>query len=356
MNILMFTKRHYMGKDLVDDAYGRFYELPVALGRRGFNVTVLVSSYNTRSELVDNPIPGVFFESYNLFRSWRYFQRLRALCSNRDIDLVWGCSDALQLLLAAWAARRLGCPLVIDFYDNFESYWATRLLGGAWALAWVARKAAAISCVSRPLANYVKRVYLPAGRIEVLENGVPNQSPVNLTVSEARRSFGLSANKKLVGIAGAISHTRGITTVFEAMKLLPNEVQLVLAGPLGRGVRLPEHDRVRYLGSLEYSRIPVLLRALDVAIIPNVESSFGRYCFPQKYYESVASGVPLVAARVGALAEELESQPACLYEPGSAKSLAAALRLQLQDAVQVPVQAKKWTQLSEKLANLFLEI
>ena len=43
--ILWLTKRRYMGKDLVAEKFGRYYELPRHLAAMGHRVTVLALAY-----------------------------------------------------------------------------------------------------------------------------------------------------------------------------------------------------------------------------------------------------------------------------------------------------------------------
>ena len=50
MKILVLTKRQYMGKDLLDDRFGRFWELPLELTRLGHEVRGLAFSYRLRSD------------------------------------------------------------------------------------------------------------------------------------------------------------------------------------------------------------------------------------------------------------------------------------------------------------------
>ena len=50
MRILVLTKRQYMGKDLLDDRFGRFRELPLELARLGHQVHGLCLSYRARNE------------------------------------------------------------------------------------------------------------------------------------------------------------------------------------------------------------------------------------------------------------------------------------------------------------------
>src|SRR4030095_17117421 len=50
MKILVLTKRQYMGKDLLDDRFGRFRELPLELARLDHQVHGLCLSYRARNE------------------------------------------------------------------------------------------------------------------------------------------------------------------------------------------------------------------------------------------------------------------------------------------------------------------
>ncbi|MBT8363848.1 MAG: group 1 glycosyl transferase, partial [Deltaproteobacteria bacterium] len=68
---------------------------------------------------------------------------------------------------------------------------------------------------------------------------------------------------------------------------------------------------------------------LDVAVICNRNSEFGRYCFPQKAAEIMACDVPLIAARVGSMAGLFKDRPEWLYTPDSNRDLAVALEHRL---------------------------
>ena len=48
--ILVLSKRQYMGKDLLNDRFGRFREIPLELARIGHKVTGICLSYRARSE------------------------------------------------------------------------------------------------------------------------------------------------------------------------------------------------------------------------------------------------------------------------------------------------------------------
>jgi len=171
-----------------------------------------------------------------------------------------------------------------------------------------------------------------------------------------RLELGLPADGILIGTAGAISKSRGIETLFQAFERLAQErsdVHLVLAGHCDKGLTLPQSPRVHYLGMLPPKKVPVFLSSLNIAVISNRESAFGKYCFPQKFYEGVACGVPVVAAGVGALRELLEECPEHLYEPDNVEHLVAALRRQIDSPVVLPLAVPTWTTLGIRLGDFF---
>lgn len=137
MRILVLTKRQYMARDLLNDRYGRFRELPLALSAIGHEVRGLCLSYRQRdeSDVEDRESGGcVRWRSLNAQRLLDfgvngYWRSINQLGLSSYFDVVWACSDAPHALLGVRAARRLGAKLVIDLYDNFESYGLTRLPG-----------------------------------------------------------------------------------------------------------------------------------------------------------------------------------------------------------------------------------
>lgn len=362
--VLVLSKRQYMSRDLLSDRYGRFRELPLGLSRRGADVRGVCLSYRRRGhEVVRDEAEGahVLWESVDLAgladpsrRGYRgVLDQLRA--SFRP-DLVWACSDAPHAVLGVWAARKFGCPLVVDLYDAFESYPLAKVPGVNAALRRAVRAANAVSCVSEPLARRVREDYRFAGPVSVIGNAVPEGRFVPADAAAARRSFGLPAGRRLLGTAGALSLARGTDVLLRAFDRLAAErddVDLVLAGPLDPRLELPPASpRIHYLGLLPPDAVPRLLPALDVAVICNRDSEFGRYCFPQKLYEALACAVPVSVAAVGAMRDLLAGEPGCLYEPDDVDSLVAALRRQL-DSPWVPMlPIPTWDSEAEGLAAL----
>lgn len=366
MRILVLSKRQYMGKDLFDDAYGRFYELPLELAERGHEVWGVCASYRRRREAVHEGRRGrarVCWQAINVspLAPWslpRWTRAVERAAKETRPDVVWACSDAFHAIVGVGIQRRLGVPCVVDLYDNFESYGATAIPGvRPWFRARV-REAAGITCVSRALEGYVCTNYGVQGKTIVLENGVsPAFRP--LERKACRRRFGVPAGAKVIGTAGAIDAQRGIEVLFEAfLQLAPRdpELYLLLAGPRARNVRIPSHERVLYLGQLPLDEVPHVIGAMNVSVVCNKRSAFGEFCFPQKLYEVVACGVPPLVANTSGVTELLARAPRNRYEPESVRSLVAGIEALLAEPVLAPISPVSWKQHGERLSQFLSHV
>jgi glycosyltransferase involved in cell wall biosynthesis len=80
---------------------------------------------------------------------------------------------------------------------------------------------------------------------------------------------------------------------------------------------------LRMFGAYEREMLPVLLETVDLVVVPSV----WRETFSIVVREAFACGVPVVASRIGALAEAVrEGENGLLFSPGSAVDLAAMLQ------------------------------
>lgn len=364
MRILVLSKRQYTNLDLIDDRFGRLRELPLALALAGHDVTGVCLSYRSRDEgrrddVVKNT--QVAWHTLNFKRllpwgSMTYWHIIDKIGGDVHPDIVWACSDALHAILGARIAKRLGATLVIDLYDNFESFAVTRIPGMTSAFRHALRCADGITCVSQPLARYVRETSFTKAPIQVIENAVPEGVFFPMDRATCRRKLGLPQDGIFIGAAGAISKSRGIETLFEAFEIIAlerSDVHLVLAGACDKGLRLPKNSRVHYLGMLPMNKVPVFLSSLNVSVICNRESAFGKYCFPQKFYESVACGLPVVAAATGSMMELLKDKPENLFEPENVDNLAAALSRQIANPTPLTFDVPTWSILGKRLEDFF---
>lgn len=358
-----------MGKDLLDDHFGRFRELPLELARLGHDVRGLCFSYHAKSEgkFVDgdgSSGSGVTWDSVNLLNGYlpqiqRYMRRALQISREFRPDVIWACSDAYHAIFGNWLAMRRQSRCVIDLYDNFEAFNASRIPGVLPLFRRAVKAADGVTAFSWRLAEHVARTYMRSKPISVIESGARKDLFYPQDRNECRRQLGLPENVIVIGTAGALHSSRGIETLFKAFEQLSVEIgniHLALAGAREQRTRIPVGPRVHDFKELSHESVPVLVNALDVAVVCYRRSAQGEFSFPQKAYEIIACRVPVVAAAVGSMNELLKDYRECLYEPENAASLADAIRRQLKQRTVIATPIPSWADSASRLQNFISEI
>lgn len=355
MRVLVVCKRQYSGKDLVSDRFGRLYELPLGLASLGDEVRICALSYRRRGGPDSGSFEGKAVDWRSLdalpFGLARHGAWLDDVTAGWRPDVVWASSDMLQCVVAERWARRHGIPCVIDLYDNYESFGLSRLPGLAPVFRQACRQAMALSVVSDSLADYVRATYQPSCPVVTVVNGVRSALFQPRDKALARDSLGLPLGDRLIGTAGALTADRGISDLFDAFERLSchdEQLWLVHAGPTDRTARR-DHPRVIDLGMLAHERVPDLLAALDVGVVCNRDSAFGRYCFPLKLYEMLSMDIPVVATALGDVSRILARNPECLYAPGDVTMLADRIAGQLSSPSTPRVDSPAWEDCARSL-------
>jgi len=347
-----------MNKDLLDDRFGRFREIPLALGQKNHKVQGICLSYANKNEgfIKDGP---VLWKSINATRLklpglLRFVIETQRLAKKSDI--IWACSDSIYGIIGCLLASKYRVPLVFDLYDNFEYFLAARLPVIKQLYRRAIRKSQAVTCVSRPLAQLVTS-YGKNGSVFVIENGVRKDWFRPMDKKTCREALGLPQHVRLVGTAGALYGNRGIQFLFHAFTILKEkhpDLHLALAGP--RDIPIPLDERVHDMGLLPLEKVPLFMNALDVVVICNRNNDFGKYCFPQKAREIMACDVPLIAAGVGSMKEVLSRHPDWLYAPDDTNDLALVLENRLGDGATEYDNVLSWSDVGSKLESIFLKL
>jgi glycosyltransferase involved in cell wall biosynthesis len=190
------------------------------------------------------------------------------------------------------------------------------------------------------ISNQTREDYVARGfrrdRIDVVHNGVSvDDWQPELSRSKARWHLGLDPKAFLVLFAGRLHPSKGIEVMIDALPLLEQDAQLVIAGreiPDGRKeayeTQLKEQAamlgltaRCRLIG--HEPRICELYHAADVTVLPSIASeAFGRTVI-----ESMACGTPAVGSQIGGIPEILTGEfSQHLFPPRDHRALAERLR------------------------------
>ena len=358
LKILVITKRQYTNKDLLDDRFGRLWELPLELALKNHKVYGLCLSYKQKEEgkILDGPVE---WESINVGK-WkipgliRFIKRATQVAPK--IDVIWACSDSFYGIIGYMLSAKYRIPLVFDLYDNFEYFLMARLPVVKQLYRRTIRKSQAVTCVSRPLSRLVAS-YGKRDNIYVIENAVRKDLFRPMDKNTCRKALGLPLNVPIVGTAGSLYENRGIQFLFQAFEQLKSrypDLGLALAGP--RDISIPFERGIHDLGILPLEKVPLLINSLDVAVVCNRIDDFGKFCFPQKTREIMACRVPLIAARVGSMAELFRYHPEWLYTPDDVVDLTHVLENRLTDQHSEYRNVISWSDAANDLETVLLGI
>lgn len=126
--------------------------------------------------------------------------------------------------------------------------------------------------------------------------------------------------------AGRLSAEKGVQLLLDAWRRLPHPIQLRIVGegPLADQVRSAADASpwIEYLGPRSHGEVLQLMgEAAFVVVSSTWYETFGRIII-----EAYAKGTPVVAARLGAMAELVRPEDTgWLFEPGSVEDLAAKI-------------------------------
>jgi teichuronic acid biosynthesis glycosyltransferase TuaC len=354
MRLFFVCKQFSLRRDFIADRYWRLWHLPAELARRGHAVAGIACSYRAvhaagvQEQVGDGTLHwhACGLSPLRLATAWRWWRQREALARAHRPDVIVASSDALQLWAGRQLARRLRVPLVVDFYDNYESYGAGRVPGAAAAMRAAAQQAAGVSFIGEPVRDYLVGRYRIRAQTLTLENAVDEAFHAPLARDAARRLLKLPEGARLVGTAGALDASRNIGALYSAFERLAAadpRLHLVLAGA-PRDVAPPRHPRVIRLGTLEPARMPAFWRSLDVAAIGLRDDAFGRYCYPQKLAEIAACGTPAVFPAIGVFARPGAERHGVAARSNDAAGMADAIREQLRQPRSPATPPRSWAE------------
>lgn len=340
-----------MSKDVILDRYARLYEIPNQLSLLGHQVECFCLSYQSHEE-------GTWSESNDLksliwySKSYVGFRKIGILgypffllkkLKDTQFDLIIAASDIPHIAIGAWCAKKLNKPFIADLYDNFESYGQAKIPFIKTLFHRALDSAKLISTTSHSLAEKVKKDHPHVPFVLTMPSVIDKKIFFQGNKVEARKKLQLPIQAKLIGTAGSLAKAKGINDLFNAWSIVRQQnpdVYLVLAGPTEASTPLPNDARVIYLGLLPHEEVNYLFQSLDVGILCIPDDDFGRYCFPQKAYEMLATNLTIISTNVGDMRKMLEQN--LLYDANDFESLAFKIKDQLTYLTKVSVDIPNW--------------
>ena len=193
-------------------------------------------------------------------------------------------------------------------------------------ILWAARHAAGMVTVCRALKDELVALGVPAGRIEVLRNGVDLELFRPLDPETERARLGLTGTV-LLSVGGLIPR-KGHDLVIRALGMLPGARLLIAgdgpeAGNLGKlAEALKLSERVTFLGPLAQADLRRYYGAADALVLASSREGWANVLL-----ESMACGTPVVASNVWGTPEVVAAPEAgVLMAERTAGALAGAVQ------------------------------
>ncbi len=158
------------------------------------------------------------------------------------------------------------------------------------------------------------------------------------TQEEARKELKISTKGPMVLYTGHLYSWKGVDTLAEAAKFLPDGVTVYFVGGTEKDVvsfseRFGNLPNIVIIGHKNHKEMPLWQKAADVVVVPNTaKENISKYdTSPMKIFEYMASRKPIVATDIPSIREILNDTNALTVLPDDPKAMAQGIMNVLND-------------------------
>jgi D-inositol-3-phosphate glycosyltransferase len=166
-----------------------------------------------------------------------------------------------------------------------------------------------VICATDQERSFIRQLYgADSDKVTVIPLGVDLDRFRPTAKNLAREALGLK-DERIVLFVGRIEPLKGVDILIDAAALLDSDVDcsvLIVGGDESSEAQVQKLQdlardrgighRVAFVGAVDHEQLPLYYNAADVCVVPSHYESFGLVAI-----EAMASGVPVVASRVGGL-------------------------------------------------------
>ena len=270
-------------------------DLSKELIKQGHNVIVVSSGGRMVKELGDINVRHIKLPVHkkSLFTVFRMIRRLEYILKEEHIDIVHARSR-VPAIIAFFASRRADTSFITTAHGYYSTHLLSRIMG------WGKFVIVASSIIGR---HMIEDFGVPHERVRFVPRGVDLDKfrfkPVDLSQHKTECK---------IGVVGRITPIKGhsffLQAIARVVRIFPKAKILIVGdAPEGRPEyrdslkrltqQLGIEEVVEFLGSRH--DIPRIMSELDLLVLPSV----GQEAFGRVIIEAGASGVPVIATRIG---------------------------------------------------------
>ncbi len=345
----------------------RISETAMRLVKRGYKVTVLTTFPNFPYGIVPAEYRGRVIqqeelEGIRIVRVWSYaspnkgfMRRILAQLSFGCLAAFLGCKavghpdviivespplfDAIAGRILAWLKHSPFIFMVADLWPEAAVQMGVLrnkvLIRLSEWLEWSTyHRASLVWVVSEGVRDLLIRRGLSPERLFLLTNGVDTTLFRPMSKKQARAELGWD-NRFIVLYAGTHGLAQGLSTIINAAEQMLDrpDIQIIFAGDgevkagLVAQVQKGDLKNVTFLDSQPHNRLPLLLAAADVCLVPLRKVTLFETTLPVKMFEVMACARPMLLSANGKARQlaEQEAGAAIYVEPENADALVSAI-------------------------------
>lgn len=360
MKLLVLTSRYTANRDIIGEDFGRQTRLFSALKKFKHEIYFFVADYR-KFENKDVKLHGisVAIRAFSILNFFSFLKNLNNKLKNKRYDALIASSDPLWGIIGYIFARRHKVKFIYDLHDNYETYATYNIPFFKHIDSFVLKNADLVTTVSFTLKDKIKKIR--KNDVFVIQNGFDSELFKPMDKLSCRKKLNLPKNAKIIAYAGSIQRLQGIDLLVDAFNELKksiNNLKLAIAGRFVKGeekyINL-NHDGIIYLKSLPQGMVLKLINAADVAVVPNPENAFTKYCFPYKVVEYMACNTPIVATNVGDVGIFLRNSKQSLCRQNDKKDMMEKIKMQLnnkEDNYRAAAMKNSWNNIALKLDKI----
>lgn len=193
--------------------------------------------------------------------------------------------------------------------------------------------------------------YLKGEKLNLIHNGVNTKVYREQDKKELRKKYGIDEQKIVLMFAASQLNNpyKGIQTLVSALENVKNKSRYALL-ICGKGDSLPINKEyiIYNMGYIEDDiKMSELYALSDVFILPSVAENF-----PCTILESMACGTPVIASRVGGVAEQIDEHTGWMFDVGDRGQLKVIIERFQRDEGLCKAMANRCR---EKIINMYSE-
>jgi glycosyltransferase involved in cell wall biosynthesis len=236
-----------------------------------------------------------------------------------------------------------------------------------WLLKLVLKEADAVISLTYDMKKKIMEVY--NREIFVIPNGIDLNIFEGLSKNELRNKFGLNKTQKIILYAGTLRPVKGLTYLIEAVKIINDKNNRLLLVGYGEErehlenlvKKLKIENIVTFVGEVPNKEVFEYMTASDVLVLPSLSEGF-----PNVILEAMASGLPIIATKVGGVPEIINNEVnGFLIDPKNPQQICEKILLIFKDeklrekiSQNNKMEAKKysWESVIDNLEKVYYKI